>query len=65
MLSCRRWLGPSPGNRIAIRLDKTTDKYGSPSLEDIEAFARRFNAWMDESAAKGEAPEYYEYFDLP
>jgi ribosome maturation factor RimP len=42
---------PSPA-RVDVRLDKLTDKYGSPELEDIESFSRRFNAALE--AAIGE-----------
>ncbi|GAB4821074.1 hypothetical protein N2152v2_008120 [Parachlorella kessleri] len=35
------------GKRLDIRLDKMTDLYGSPSLEDIEAFAQAFTSRME------------------
>lgn len=39
--------------RLDIRLDKLTDQYGSPSLDDVAAFSRHFNAAYE--AAVGEA----------
>ncbi|KAL4433703.1 hypothetical protein ABPG75_000144 [Micractinium tetrahymenae] len=39
--------------RLDIRLDKLTDQYGSPSLDDVAAFSRQFNAAFE--AAIGEA----------
>lgn len=39
--------------RLDIRLDKLTDQYGSPSLDDVAAFSRQFNAAYE--AAVGEA----------
>jgi len=29
-----------PGKKLDIRLDRLTDKYGSPSIDDIEKFSR-------------------------
>ena len=38
--------------RVEIRLDKPSDRYGSPSLDDVSAFSRRFAAGL--AAALGE-----------
>jgi len=38
--------------RVDVRLDKLTDRYGSPTLDDVETFSRKFNAALD--AALGE-----------
>lgn len=38
--------------RLGIRLDKLSDRYGSPALDEIEAFCRAFNAEF--AAALGE-----------
>lgn len=33
--------------RLDIRLDKTGDRYGSPSLEDVEVFSRDFGTRLE------------------
>lgn len=46
---------PSPQSRLDIRLESMADKYGSPSLDDIERFSRelsqRLSALLGEEAA--------------
>jgi len=34
-----------PGKKLDIRLDRLDDKYGSPSIEDIEKFSRWVRGW--------------------
>ncbi|GBF98036.1 hypothetical protein Rsub_11147 [Raphidocelis subcapitata] len=41
--------------RVDVRLDKLTDAYGSPALEDIEAFSRRFAAALEAELGAEEA----------
>jgi len=47
---------PAPA-RVDVRLDKLTDKYGSPLLEDIEGFSRRFGAKLEEALGAEKAGE--------
>ncbi|KIY99383.1 hypothetical protein MNEG_8577 [Monoraphidium neglectum] len=43
--------------RLDVRLDKLTDKYGSPELADIETFSRRLAARLEELLGAEEAGE--------
>lgn len=43
--------------RLDVRLDKLSDLYGSPLLEDIEAFSRRLQAKLEEVLGADEAGE--------
>lgn len=43
--------------RLDIRLDKTTDQYGSPSLDDVATFGRRFNAAYEDAVGEAAAGE--------
>ena len=38
----------SSQGRVYVRLDKVENKYGSPTLDDIEAFSRKYNAVLEE-----------------
>ncbi|CAM6098040.1 unnamed protein product [Calypogeia fissa] len=42
---------------IRVRLDKLTDRYGSPTLKDIENFSRKFSAILEESGEAGTMPK--------
>lgn len=43
--------------KIEIRLDKLTDRYGSPSLDDVSSFSRKFADLLTEALGEGEAGE--------
>ncbi|KAI8469012.1 MAG: hypothetical protein J3K34DRAFT_386049 [Monoraphidium minutum] len=43
--------------RVDVRIDKLTDTYGSPLLEDIETFSRAFAAKLEELLGPEEAGE--------
>ncbi|KAI3433874.1 hypothetical protein D9Q98_003676 [Chlorella vulgaris] len=45
------------GQRLDIRLDKMTDRYGSPSLSDIATFSALFNAAYEEVLGEAAAGE--------
>ncbi|CAM6110453.1 unnamed protein product [Calypogeia fissa] len=42
---------------IRVRLDKLSDRYGSPTLKDIENFSRKFSAILEESGEAGTMPK--------
>jgi hypothetical protein len=44
--------------RLGIRLDKLADRYGSPSLTEIERFTRAFNAAASRSSAASNSTEW-------
>ncbi|CAI5507358.1 unnamed protein product, partial [Closterium sp. Naga37s-1] len=44
-------------NWIRVRLDKLTDVYGSPMVEDIDSFLREFNALVIAAGERGELPQ--------
>ncbi|CAG9465848.1 unnamed protein product [Pedinophyceae sp. YPF-701] len=51
-------LRATPGTRrLVLRLDKPSDPYGSPSLDDMESFARDFNARFEASVGETVAGE--------
>jgi hypothetical protein len=41
---------------VKLRLDKLDDTYGSPTMEEIQSFARAFNLQLDEAAERKELP---------
>ena len=43
--------------RIEIRLDKLSDKYGSPSLDDVSSFSRKFADGLSEALGEDAAGE--------
>ncbi|KAJ3669967.1 hypothetical protein LUZ60_010291 [Juncus effusus] len=44
----------SPKGYVYLRLDKLTDKYGCPSIEEIESFNNLFKERLDETIEKGD-----------
>ena len=44
-------------NKIEIRLDKLSDRYGSPSLDDVSAFSREFAHRLSEALGEEAAGE--------
>ncbi|KAL6538780.1 hypothetical protein OROMI_025106 [Orobanche minor] len=42
---------------IYVRLDKLSNEYGCPGMEEIESFSRRYKKKLDEFGAVGEIPE--------
>ncbi|CAI5519824.1 unnamed protein product, partial [Closterium sp. Naga37s-1] len=44
-------------NWIRVRLDKLSDVYGSPMVEDIDSFLRDFNALVIAAGERGELPQ--------
>lgn len=47
----------SSAKRIDVRLDKLTDEYGSPTLDEIESFSTAFNAALEEALGAEAAGE--------
>lgn len=43
--------------RVEVRLDKLTDRYGSPSLDDVSSFSRKFAELLAEALGEEEAGE--------
>lgn len=41
---------------VKLRLDKLEDTYGSPTMEEIQSFARAYNALLDEATERKELP---------
>eukprot|EP00898_Chlorokybus_atmophyticus_P001970 jgi/Chlat1/2774/Chrsp187S02946 len=46
-------------NALVVRLDKLSDQYGSPTLEEISAFSRAYNARLEEAVVEGAIPSTY------
>ncbi|KAJ4952815.1 hypothetical protein NE237_029647 [Protea cynaroides] len=42
---------------IKVRIEKLSNKYGSPSMDDIEAFSTAFRARLDEAELAGSIPQ--------
>ncbi|CAI9785302.1 unnamed protein product [Fraxinus pennsylvanica] len=42
---------------IYVRLDKFSNEYGCPSMEEIESFSRQYKKRLDEVGATGEIPD--------
>ncbi|XP_031107632.1 uncharacterized protein LOC116012269 [Ipomoea triloba] len=47
----------SPRGYIYVRLDKLTNEYGCPSMDEIEHFSHQYKKRLDEAGAMGEFPE--------
>ncbi|KAL2546620.1 uncharacterized protein Fot_15853 [Forsythia ovata] len=47
----------SPQGYIYVRLDKLSNEYGCPSMEEIESFSRQYKKRLDEVGATGEIPD--------
>ncbi|KAK4430095.1 hypothetical protein Salat_1310200 [Sesamum alatum] len=47
----------SPRGYIYVRLDKLSNEYGCPSMEEIESFSRQYKKKLDEIGARGEIPD--------
>ncbi|KAH6807240.1 Uncharacterized protein family UPF0090 [Perilla frutescens var. frutescens] len=47
----------SPRGYIYVRLDKLSNEYGCPSMEEIESFSRKYKEVLDEVGATGEIPD--------
>ena len=41
---------------VKVRLDKLEDAYGSPTMEEIQTFAKAFNLLLDEATERKELP---------
>ncbi|XP_027095579.1 uncharacterized protein [Coffea arabica] len=50
-------LKTSPRGYIYIRLDKLSNEYGCPSIEELESFSKEYKAKLDEVGATGEIPD--------
>uniref|UniRef100_A0ACD5UMU4 Uncharacterized protein n=1 Tax=Avena sativa TaxID=4498 RepID=A0ACD5UMU4_AVESA len=46
----------SPKGYVYVRLDKLTNRYGCPGIEEIENFNRLYNQKLDEIIERGEIP---------
>ncbi|KAL6880201.1 hypothetical protein ACP4OV_011766 [Aristida adscensionis] len=46
----------SPKGYVYVRLDKLTDRYGCPDIEEIESFNRLYKQKLDEIIERGEIP---------
>ncbi|KAK6157825.1 hypothetical protein DH2020_012073 [Rehmannia glutinosa] len=42
---------------IYVRLDKLSNEYGCPNMEEIESFSRQYKKKLDEVGARGEIPD--------
>ncbi|CAA2955618.1 Hypothetical predicted protein [Olea europaea subsp. europaea] len=47
----------SPRGYIYVRLDKLSNEYGCPSMEEIESFSRQYKKRLDEVGAREEIPD--------
>ncbi|KAL8518488.1 hypothetical protein ACS0TY_009749 [Phlomoides rotata] len=47
----------SPRGYIYVRLDKLSNEYGCPSMEEIESFSRQYKKKLDEIGESGEIPD--------
>lgn len=47
----------SPKGYIYVRLDKLSNEYGCPSIEEIESFSKEYKAKLDEAGATGDIPD--------
>ncbi|KAG8366463.1 hypothetical protein BUALT_Bualt17G0082600 [Buddleja alternifolia] len=47
----------SPRGYIYVRLDKVSNEYGCPSMDEIESFSRQYKEKLDEIGARGEIPD--------
>ncbi|CAI9096448.1 OLC1v1032601C2 [Oldenlandia corymbosa var. corymbosa] len=47
----------SPQGYIYVRLDKLTNKYGCPSMDEMESFSRQYKGKLDEVGATGDIPD--------
>ncbi|GAB2280178.1 hypothetical protein Dimus_014815 [Dionaea muscipula] len=46
----------SPRGYVYVRLDKLSNAYGCPSMEEIERYSRQYNKRLEEEGSKGEIP---------
>ncbi|KAI3505074.1 hypothetical protein L1887_26959 [Cichorium endivia] len=42
---------------IRIRIERLTNKSGSPTMEDIEAFSKAYREWLNEAESTGSIPD--------
>ncbi|KAL8141832.1 hypothetical protein V2J09_014864 [Rumex salicifolius] len=47
----------SPRGYIYVRLDKISNDYGCPSVEEIESYSRQYKKRLEEEGSKGEIPD--------
>ncbi|KAK9707166.1 hypothetical protein RND81_07G177000 [Saponaria officinalis] len=47
----------TPGGYIYIRLDKLTNEYGCPGIEEVENYSREYKKRLDEEGSKGQIPD--------
>ncbi|KAL9225874.1 hypothetical protein vseg_001750 [Gypsophila vaccaria] len=47
----------TPGGYIYVRLDKLTNEYGCPGMDEIESYSREYKKHLDEEGSKGQIPE--------
>ncbi|KAA8532887.1 hypothetical protein F0562_032996 [Nyssa sinensis] len=47
----------TPRGYIYVRLDKLPNKYGCPSMEEIEIYSHQYKKRLDEAGAAGEIPD--------
>lgn len=45
--------------KIQVLLDKLSDKYGSPNVEDCELFSRNYSSRLQQLTEEGKLPENY------
>ncbi|KAK7307045.1 hypothetical protein VNO77_39759 [Canavalia gladiata] len=47
----------TPRGYVYVRLDKLTDEYGCPSMEELECYNQKYKKRLDEVGALGEIPD--------
>ncbi|WVZ12679.1 hypothetical protein V8G54_017209 [Vigna mungo] len=47
----------TPRGYVYVRLDKLTDEYGCPSMEELECYNKKYKERLDEVGALGEIPD--------
>ncbi|XP_044490512.1 uncharacterized protein LOC123214659 isoform X2 [Mangifera indica] len=47
----------TPRGYVYVRLDKMSNKYGCPSMEELETYSQEYKKKLDEVGAQGEIPD--------
>ncbi|KAK2967792.1 hypothetical protein RJ640_008012, partial [Escallonia rubra] len=47
----------TPRGYIYVRLDKLSNQFGCPSMEEVESYSRQFKQRLEEAGAEGEIPD--------
>ncbi|XVF85800.1 hypothetical protein PTKIN_Ptkin17bG0146700 [Pterospermum kingtungense] len=47
----------TPRGYIYVRLDKLSNEYGCPSMEELESFSQEYKKRLDEAGERGEIPD--------